>query len=149
MYGTAVVVEDSEAPPTVWTTYLAGQRLAKLVEVGYFPVSVVSSMASVRVWSVCETEILLRGGYDSWGAVRPTDEIVQVADAEMQARRLARDHLRSALGHDMLQGVELDIGWHEISEGDFERQCTLKGTRVRRVRDADPLPTPVPTVNLR
>lgn len=149
MYGTAVVIDGSQPPPTPWTTYLAGQRLAKLVEAGFFPISVVASMASIRVWSVCETEILMRGGYDTWGVVRPTNEIVQVADAEMQARRLARDHLRGALGHDMLQGAALEIDWHEISEGDFERQCTLRGTRVRRVREAERLPAPVPTVTLR
>jgi hypothetical protein len=149
MYGTAVVLEDSPPPPTVWTTYLAGQRLAKLVDAGFFPVSVVASMASVRVWSVCATEILLRGGYDSWNVVRPGDEIVQVADAEMQARRVARDHLKGVLGHDVLQGAEMDVGWHEISEGDFERHCTMRGTRVRRVRVAEPLPAPVPTVTLR
>ena len=149
MYGTAVVVEGNETPPQVWSTYLAGQRLAKLVEAGFFPVTVVASMASIRVWSVCSTEILLRGGYDGFGVVRPSDEIVQVADAEMQARRVAQDHLRSVLGYDVLQGAELEIGWHEISEGDFERHATLRGTRVRRVRDADPLPAPIPTVILR
>lgn len=149
MYGTAVVIEGAEKPPGVWTTYLAGQRLAKLVEAGFFPVSVAASMSSVRVWAVCETEILLRGGYDTWGVVKPTDEIGQVADAEMQARRLARDHIRARLGQDMLQGATLDVGWHEISEGDFERHCTLRGTRVRRLRDAEPLPAPIPTVALR
>lgn len=149
MLGTAVVIEGADRPDEVWTTYLAGQRLAKLVEAGFFPVSVVAAMASIRVWSVCATEILLRGGYDSWGTVQPTDEIVQVADAEMQARRSARDQVRAVLGRDVLQGAELEVGWHEISEGDFERHCTLRGTRVRRVRDAEPLPAPAPTVTLR
>ena len=149
MYGTAVVVEGADPPEQIWTSYLAGQRLAKLVEAGLFPVSVVAAMASVRVWAVCSTEILLRGGYDTWGTVRPTDEIVQVADAEMQARRLARDQIRRDLGGDALHGADLEVGWHEISEGDVERQCTLRGTRVRRFKDADPLPPPVPTVTLR
>lgn len=149
MYGTAVVVEGADPPPEIWTSYLAGQRLAKLIEAGYFPVSVVASMASVRVWSVCATEILLKGGYDVSGVVRPGDEIVQVADAEMQARRLSRDNVKGALGHDTLQGASLEVGWHEIAEGDFERHCTLRGTRVRRFKDADPLAPPIPTVTLR
>jgi Putative heavy-metal-binding len=148
IYGTAVVIEGADPPEQIWTSYLAGQRLAKLIEAGFFPVSVVASMASVRVWAVCSTEILLRGGYDQWGTVRPTDEIVQVADAEMQARRLARNQLRADLGSDSLHGARLEVGWHEISEGDFERNCTLRGTRVRRFKDADPLPIPVPTVTL-
>ncbi len=149
MYGTAVVVDGAEPPPEIWTSYLAGQRLAKLVEAGLFPISVVAAMASVRVWAVCATEILLRGSYDTYGTVSPSDEIVQVADAEMQARRVARDRIKSALGSDSLHGATLDVGWHEIGEGDFERNCTMRGTRVRRVRAADPLPTPVPTVTMR
>ena len=47
--GTAVRVVDG-APPAdgrPWTTYLAGQRLAKLVEAGYAPVSVAATVASV------------------------------------------------------------------------------------------------------
>jgi len=149
MYGTAVVVEDAEPPPQIWTSYLAGQRLAKLVEAGFFPISVVASMASVRVWAVCATEMLLRGSYDTYGVVTPADEIVQVADAEMQARRVARDRIKSALGSDSLHGARIEAGWMEIAEGDFERHVTLRGTRVRRVRAADPLPAPVPTVSMR
>lgn len=149
MYGTAVVVEGADRPADIWTSYLSGPRLAKLVEAGFFPVSVVAAMASVRVWAVCSTEILLRGSYDTYGAVNPGDEIVQVADAEMQARRVARDRVKRGLGPDSLHGATLEVGWHEIGEGDFERHCTLRGTRVRRVKAADPLPAPVPTVSLR
>ncbi len=149
MYGTAVVVEGAERPADIWTSYLAGQRLAKLVEAGFFPVSVVAAMASVRVWAVCSTETLLRGSYDSYGAVNPGDEIVQVADAEMQSRRVARDRIKRGFGGDSLHGATVEVGWHEIGEGDFERHCTLRGTRVRRVRETDPLPAPVPTVSMR
>jgi hypothetical protein len=149
MYGTAVVVEGVEPPSEIWTSYLAGQRLAKLIEAGLFPVSVVAAMSSVRVWSVCETEILMKGGWDPYGTVRPTDEIRQIADAEMQNRQMARDHIKSVLGTDALHGATLDSGGHEISEGDLECHCTLRGTRVRRFADADPLPAPVPTVTLR
>ncbi|MGH9055994.1 MAG: hypothetical protein ACRDYY_09065 [Acidimicrobiales bacterium] len=149
IYGTAVVVDGAAPPASIWTSYLAGQRLAKLVEAGLTPVSVVASMASVRVWAVCATEILLGGGYDQWGAVTPGDEITQMSDAQMQGRHLARDQVRSLLGHDSLHGALLDVTWHEIGEGDFSLDCTLRGTRVRRVRDAEPLPAPVPTVRLR
>jgi hypothetical protein len=148
IYGTAVVVEGADPPPAIWTSYLAGQRLIKLVEAGFFPLSVVASMASVRVWAVCSTDILLRGGYDTYGAVNPRSEIVQMADAEMQSRRVARDHIKSLLGRDALHGAQMEVGWREIGEGDFEQHCTLRGTRVRRVRDAEALPAPVPMVSL-
>jgi len=39
-----------------WTTYLAGQRLAKLIEAGYAPVAVAAAVSSVRVWAYCMTE---------------------------------------------------------------------------------------------
>ena len=149
MYGTAVVVEGADPPKEIWTTYLSGQPLAKLVEAGMFPVSVVAGMASIRVWSVCTTETLLRGSYDRYGVVRPTDEIVQVSDAEMQARREASGQVKRVLGHDSLHGAVLEVGRHEIAEGDFERHCTIRGTRVRRYKAADRLPAPTPTVTLK
>ena len=108
IYGTAVVVEGAAAPASIWTTYLAGQRLAKLLEAGLMPVSVVASMASVRIWPVCVTEILLSGGYDSWGAVQPGGDIDQVADAQMDARRLARDHVKHLLVQDALHGAKME-----------------------------------------
>jgi len=61
--GTAVRVIDG-APPfrdKPWSTYLAGQRLAKLVEAGYAPVAVVASVASVSVWASCVTQYLSEG----------------------------------------------------------------------------------------
>jgi hypothetical protein len=62
--GTAVVVEGAPPPPhgEPWSTYLAGQRLAKLIEAGFMPISVVAAIASVRVWAYCMTEYLMEGG---------------------------------------------------------------------------------------
>jgi hypothetical protein len=149
MYGTAVVVEGEKPPPQIWTSYLAGERLAKLIEAGFFPVSVAASMASVLVQSVCSTEILLHGSWDTYGVVNTTDEITQMADAEMQSRRLVRDRVRSTLGTDRLHGASLEASWREMGAGLFERDCVLRGTRVRQVRDADPLEPPRPVVVLR
>lgn len=148
LLGTAVAVEGGGAPPAIWTTYLAGQRLAKLFEAGYAPISVVAAMSSVRIWEACTTEILVRGGWDQWGAVTPGGEIAQISDAHMSARRLARDHLRQALGHDALHGASMDVSGREIAEGDAEITCTLRGTRVRRVGEPLSLPVPLPTVRL-
>ena len=39
--GTAVRVPETPVPAQPFTTYLSGQRLAKLLEAGYVPVSVV------------------------------------------------------------------------------------------------------------
>jgi hypothetical protein len=37
----------------------------------------------------------------------------------------------------------------ELGQGDAELQCTLRGNRVRRFKEFDPLPPPQPTVRLR
>lgn len=214
--GTAVVVEGADPPPDIWTTYLAGQRLAKLVEAGWVPVSVAAAMTSIRVWAYCMTEYLMsgrgtmgmgsgfgggmltggggafggagygRGGYGrgrgipgafgggfgggitgggggggfgggivggggftnaSYG-VNPGDEVAQLSSAHAAARRLARDRVRHQLGTDDLHGVLMNVHEHEIGEGDQEISCTVRGTRVRRFKDFDPLPAPVPTVRL-
>ncbi|HET9078331.1 MAG TPA: heavy metal-binding domain-containing protein [Acidimicrobiales bacterium] len=156
IYGTAVVVDGSPAGP-VWTSYLAGSRLAKLIESGFMPVAVVASMASVRMWAVCVTEYLMKGqsyGYGSVSGYPPGayggsgGEIGQMADAQMQARRVARDHARYDLGRDTLHGASLDVGQWEVGPGDLEVDCILRGTRVRRFRPADPLPPPRLTVPL-
>ncbi len=148
VYGTAVVVEGAPRPPAIWSTYLAGQRLAKLIEAGFMPASVVASMASVRVWAVCVTQALMAGGYQTGGWSAPSGEITQVSDAQMQARRLVRDHVKSSLGGDTLHGAVLGVSWSDVGEGDYQVDAVLRGTRVRRVRDADPLPAPKLTLRL-
>ena len=67
--GTAVKVEGGQPPADgrPWTTYLAGQRLAKSIEAGYAPVSIAATVASVRVWAYCVTEYLTEGSRSSWG----------------------------------------------------------------------------------
>ena len=71
--GTAVRVTDGVPPADgrPWTTYLAGQRLAKLVEAGYAPVSIVASVASVRVWANCITEYLTEGSNSMYSMAQP------------------------------------------------------------------------------
>jgi uncharacterized protein YbjQ (UPF0145 family) len=147
MLGTAVVMDGGD-PGSLWTTYLAGQRLTKLIEAGFMPVSIAASMASIRVWEVCTTEILMKGGYDQWGFVTPGDEIRQLSDAHMQARRQARDHIRSGLHGGVLHGAKVDVGEYELGEGDREISCTIRGNAVQKVKDAAPLPAPLPTVRL-
>ena len=147
IYGTAVVVDGSPPPRQIWTSYLSGQRLAKLLEAGFMPTSIVASMASVRMWPVCVTEYLMRGTTFMMGGQSPTGaEITQFADAQMQARRLVRDQVKSALGRDNLHGADLQTSVREASEGQVQVDCVLRGTRVHRFRPSDPLPPPQLTV---
>ncbi len=149
--GTAVVVEGAAAPPgaTPWTTYLAGQRLAKLVEAGYMPMSVVAALASVRVWAYCVTEMLMEGTLSRFGGnYLPVSEVEQLSRAHMAARSLAREHVRSQLGNDTLQGALIVANTQSLAQGDEVIECALRGTRVRRFKDFDPMDAPRPTVRL-
>ena len=148
--GTAVRVVDGPPPAggRPWTTYLAGQRLAKLVEAGYAPVSIAAAVASVRVWAYCITEYLTEGTNTGWGNQVAGAEIEQVAKAQMAVRRLAREHVRAQLEGDSLHGASMVTSERELGQGDAEFQCILRGNRVRRFKPFDPMPIPRPTVRL-
>ncbi len=149
--GTAVRVADGPPPfdDRPWSTYLAGQRLAKLIEAGYAPVSVAAAVSSVRVWANCVTQFLTEGSsYAALGPQIGTQEITQTADAHMAARRLARQRVRSQLGTDSLHGASMATTERKLGEGDADLQCTLRGNRVRRFAPYASLPTPRPTVRL-
>ncbi|MBW4030018.1 MAG: hypothetical protein HIU57_04970 [Acidobacteria bacterium] len=146
--GTAVRVLDAPAPSaTPWSTFLAGQRLAKSFEAGYAPVSIITAVTSVRVWSYCVTEYLLGGTGGMW-ANAGAAEIHQIVDAQNEVRDLARTRVRASLHGDVLHGAHLEVSAREIGPGDVEFQSRLSGNRVRRFKDFDPLPVPRPTVRL-
>jgi uncharacterized protein YbjQ (UPF0145 family) len=148
--GTAVRIVDG-APPAdgrPWTTYLAGQRLAKLVEAGYAPVAVTATVASVGVWANCITQYLTEGSGSLYGGATPGAEIVQTVKAQTAARRIATERIRSQLGRDSLHGASLTTTRTERGEGDATVECILRGNRVRRFKDFDPMPAPRPTVRL-
>ena len=146
--GTAVVVDGGPPPPGgPWTTYLAGQRLTKSIEAGYMPISVVASMASVRVWAFCMTEYLMEGNR-MWGGSNSPQEVEQVSKAHMAVRQLARKHVRQQLGGDALHGARIQVVKRELSAGDEVIDCTLRGNRMRRFKDFDEVPAPRPTVRL-
>jgi uncharacterized protein YbjQ (UPF0145 family) len=152
--GTAVSVADARRPATPFSTYLSGQRLAKLIEAGFAPVSVVGTLAAVRMLGSCITHYQLAGSSTgSWygpaaGGVSGVGPVDQVNRAETAARRLARERVRAQLGTDILHGATLERSEREIGEGDLSIQCTLKGTRVRRFKEWDALPDPTPVVRL-
>ncbi len=148
--GTAVIVPGAPAPPKPFTTFLAGQRLAKLLEAGLAPVAIVAALSSVQMIGYCITNYQLAGTTgSSWGGgIQGVTSISQVGKAQRAARHLAREHARAQLGDDTLHGVSLEITDREIGEGDLAIQCLLRGTRVRRFRDYQPLPQPTPVVRL-
>jgi hypothetical protein len=148
--GTAVRVSDLKLPSNgPWTTYLAGQRLAKIIEAGFTPVNLVASVASVRVFASCITEYLMEGGGMSmWAQNNDSMEVQQIVSARMAARAIVRNYVRAQLHGDQLHGVELDIREHEHGKGDMEIQPMLRGNRIRRFKDFDPLAVPRLTVRL-
>ena len=148
--GTAVRVVDGDPPADgrPWTTYLAGQRLAKLIEAGYAPVSIAAAVASVGVWANCVTQYLTEGANSMYGGTTPGAEITQVVKAQLMARQIATRRVRDQLGHDSLHGADMRTVQRERGEGDAEVECILRGNRVRRFKDFDPMPAPQPTVRL-
>lgn len=66
----------------------------------------------------------------------------------MAARQLARKHVRQQLVGDALHGAMIDVVTRELSQGDEVIDCTLRGNRMRRFKDFDPLALPRPTVRL-
>lgn len=157
MSGTAVIVPEERPPPAPFTTYLAGQRLTKLLEAGFVPVSVAATMASVSMIGYCVTQYQLSGtAAVNWpgtvpggvGGVGGVGPITQVTRAQLAARHLARERVRHQLGGDLLHGVTLRQSEREAGEGDLIVECLLRGNRVRAFKEFDPVPEPTPVVRL-
>lgn len=148
--GTAVRLAGLNTSPSApWTTYLAGQRLIKVFEAGFAPVSIIAAVSSVRVWAYCITEYLLGGGgMGAWSSNMSSLEIDQVVRGQTESRAIVRASAKSQLHGDVLQGARLDVGQYEHEHGDLEIQSILRGNRVRRVRDFEQLRAPEPTVRL-
>lgn len=144
VYGTAVILAGAESPERPWSCRLRGQSLAKMIEAGYWPVSALAAMASVRSWAVCSTKMLMVGDYDELAntphRVRAGSPITQLADAQMQARRLARDRLADLVDSDTLFGVDLQVAPRQIRSADIEVECILRGSQVRRRQPGRPGP---------
>jgi hypothetical protein len=146
--GTAVKVAGAPDSKALFTTFLAGQKLNKLLEAGYAPVSVVAEFISIQVFSSCITEYLLAGrGAVGWGP--PVGgEIDQVSRAHDAARHVARERVRAHLGSDRLHAAHLEVREREVMGSGPQIDVMLKGNRVRRFKSYDPLPPPRPVVRL-
>jgi hypothetical protein len=141
--GTAVRVRNAPAPLQIWSTYLAGERLIKLVEAGWAPVSVVAAMSSVRIWPACSTESQLSGW---WPNVAP---IRQLENGHYGARSLARARVHLEAGADDVHGVRFEVVERSIADGDDEINCTVRGSRIRRFASSELASTPKAAVTLR
>jgi hypothetical protein len=111
-------------------------------------VSIAATVASIGVWANCVTQYLTEGTTSMYRAGNPGDEILQTVSAETVARRIATERIRSQLGPDSLHGASLSTTKRELGEGDAAVECILRGNRVRRFKDFDPMPAPRPTVRL-
>lgn len=147
--GTAVRLKGHTTSLAPWSTYLAGQRLAKSFEAGFAPVNIVAAVSSVRVWASCMTVYLMESaGMMTYGQNPGTTEIEQIVDARVAARELVRQYVHAQLHGDQLHGVELFIRDHDFGHGDLEIQPVLRGNRVRRYKDFSALTAPRLTVSL-
>jgi hypothetical protein len=145
--GTAVGVPGAPIPDVPFTTFLAGQKLNKLVESGFTPVAIALTIAEVGVFASCITEYQLRGGNQwAWGGV-PNGEIDQVARGHAAARSLARERIRSQLNGDVLHAAALVVRAYESNEGP-QIEVVVRGNRVRRFRPPEDTEPPRPVVSL-
>jgi hypothetical protein len=93
------------------------------------------------------TEYLMEGAR-AWGGPTNSQEVAQVSNAHMASRQLARKHIRAQLGGDALHGARIHVETRNLAQGDEVIDCTIRGNRVRRFKDFDPVPMPRPTVRL-
>ena len=158
LYGTAVVVEGAAAPHQPWSTQLAGHKLAKLVEIGFVPGSVVYARCTAIMVEGCFMEYYGSGrcgtGYvisplqDAHelarsGAIKAAREVMPDAslyDVHMEAHETEGSTARSALSQ--IGGLGQALGSTTYIT------CALLGSLVRRARSTLPINPPVPTVNL-
>ena len=112
------------------------------------PVAVVAALASVRVWAYCMTEYYMEGSMGGWGNNMGPALVEQVSKAHMASRQLARKHVRQQLPATSCTGRPSTWSPGSSRPGDEVIDCTLRGNRVRRFKDFDPVVLPRPTVRL-
>jgi len=151
--GTAVGIEGVALPGTPFATFLAGQKLNKLVEAGFAPVDISLGITAVGVIASCITEYQTRGGgmpfgagVGNWGSSQ-SGEIEQVVRAQTAARTLVRERIRSELKGDTLHGASLSVRTIESAEGP-QIEALMRGNRVRSFKTFATLSPPRPVVQL-
>lgn len=141
VYGTAVRVEGAGSG-RIWTTRIAGHKLAKLVEAGYVPETVIYARCTGVSNEGCYGEHYGPNMVPAGSPFTPVEEVHRLA------RRRALDEARQKTGGHSLYDVELGVYEVEAAEATYVT-CQVLGSVVRRVRPTLPLAVPVPTVSLR
>lgn len=141
LYGTAVVSTGGPAPQSVWSTQLAGHKLAKLVEIGYVPSSVAYCRCTAMLAEGCNMEYYGSGNCGTGYIINP------LQDAHELARSGAIEVARKMSPGLSMYGVDMEV--HETEgRGTTYITCSLRGSLVRRVRATLPVSRPVTTVSL-
>jgi hypothetical protein len=141
LYGTAVVVSGSAAPQQLWSTEIAGHKLAKLVEMGFVPTSVVYSRCTAMMAEGCYMEYYGSGRCGTGYVITP------LQDAHNLARTVALRAAEQYLANTSLYDVRMEVRESERYHSTYIT-CSLLGSLVRRARSATPVAPPVPTVSL-
>jgi hypothetical protein len=140
LYGTAVRVAGASAGP-IWTTRIAGHKLAKLIEAGYVPDDVLYARCTGISYEGCYGEHYGPNLVPAGSAFTPVEEVHRMA------RQRALEDARRKTGRHSLYGVEVRV--YETESGDTTYvTCQVLGSVVRRVRPTMPLAVPVATVSL-
>lgn len=141
LYGTAVNGEGPSPGSRPWSTRLAGQKLAKLVEIGYVPFSVGYARCTIMMVEGCNMEQYGSGRVGSGQVIRPLQEAHELA--RTGAIKAARTLQRGASLYD----VSLDVHETERYKSVYIT-CSLQGSLVVQASRALPTAGPVATVNL-
>lgn len=140
LYGTAVRLAGA-APGPLWTTRIAGHKLAKLVEAGYAPASILYARCTGVMYEGCYMEHWGPNMVGAGTALQPIQDVHNLARS-----RALQEAWRLAGGHSL---YDVELGAHEVEGTTAYVTCQILGSLVRRVRPALPLAPPVSTVGLR
>jgi Putative heavy-metal-binding len=140
LYGTAVVVEGAQAPKQPWSTQLAGHKLAKLIEAGFSPASVIYARSTTVMVEGCYMEYYGSGRAGTGNVIKP------IVDAHQMARSGALNAVKHIAGRASLYDVRLHVD--EAERHSLYVTCSLLGSLVWRARPTLPIATPVSTVSL-
>ena len=141
LYGTAVRVANAAPPGQLWSTQVAGHKLAKLVEIGFVPSSVAYSRCTALMAEGCYMEYYGSGRCGTGYVISP------LQDAHKLARSRAIKAATDISPYSSLYDVRMEVGETERYRNTYIT-CSLFGSLVRRVRSALPVTAPVPTVSL-
>jgi hypothetical protein len=140
LWGTAVRVPGA-TPGPIWTTRIAGHKLAKLVEAGYVPAQVIYARCTGVMYEGCYVE---HYGPRMVAAGTP---LTPIQDVHNLARGRALQEAWRLTNGQSLYDVELTAHESESAETTYVTVQVL-GSAVRRVRPTLALAVPIATLSL-